>query len=101
MRRPWRRARPRPCRRAGDLKLRFAKGVGRDLDVKLTHISEAENGRVVAVFQGDTYLSELTLLRQQSAEVIRQTITGHPGAQRRPCGCGSERSRTRTATSPW
>lgn len=31
---------------------------------------------MVAVFQGDTYLSELTLLRQQSAEVIRQTTTG-------------------------
>ena len=59
-----------------NLKLRFAKGVGRDLDVELTYVSEAENGRVAAVFQGDTYLSELTLLRQQSAEVIRQTITG-------------------------
>ena len=58
------------------MKLRFAKGVGRDLSVKLTYISEAEGGRVVAVFQGDTYLSELTLLRQQSAEVIRQTTTG-------------------------
>ena len=61
---------------SGGLKLRFAKGVGRDLSVKLTHVSEAEGGRVVAVFQGDTYLSELTLLRQQSAEVIRQTTTG-------------------------
>ena len=61
---------------SGRLKLRFAKGVGRDLSVKLTYISEAEGGRVVAVFQGDTYLSELTLLRQQSAEVIRQTTTG-------------------------
>ena len=35
---------------SGRLKLRFAKGVGRDLSVKLTHISEAEGGRVVAVF---------------------------------------------------
>ena len=62
---------------SGRLKLRFAKGVGRDLSVKLTHISEAlwPSG-VVAVIQGDTYLSELTLLRQQSAEVIRQTTTG-------------------------
>ena len=59
-----------------NLKLRFAKGVGRDLDVELTYVSEAENGQVAVVFQGDTYLSELTLLRQQSAEVIRRTITG-------------------------
>lgn len=29
---------------SGRLKLRFAKGVGRDLSVKLTHISEAEGG---------------------------------------------------------
>ena len=61
---------------SGRLKLRFAKGVGRDLSVKLTHISEAEGGRVVAVFQGDTYLSELTLLRQQSAEVILGSLEG-------------------------
>lgn len=61
---------------SGNLKLRFAKGVSRDLDVELTYISEAENGRVAVIFQGDTYLSDLTLLRQQSAEVIRQTITG-------------------------
>ena len=59
-----------------NLKLRFAKGVSRDLDVDLTYISAAENGRVAVVFRGDTYLSDLTLLRQQSAEVIRQTITG-------------------------
>ncbi len=52
--------------------------MGRDLSVKLTHISEAEGGRVVAVFQGDTYLSELTLLRQQSAEVIPADHHGHP-----------------------
>ena len=31
---------------------------------------------VAVVFRGDTYLSGLTLLRQQSAEVIRQTYTG-------------------------
>ena len=61
---------------SGNLKLRFAKGVSRDLDVELTYIGEAENGRVAVIFQGDTYLSALTLLRQQSAEVIRQTITG-------------------------
>ena len=50
--------------------------MSRDLDVDLTYISAAENGRVAVVFRGDTYLSDLTLLRQQSAEVIRQTITG-------------------------
>ena len=61
---------------SGTLKLRFAKGVSQDLSVELIHVSEAENGRVAVVFRGDTYLSGLTLLRQQSAEVIRQTYTG-------------------------
>lgn len=58
------------------LKLRFAKGVSQDLSVDLVRVSEPENGQVVVVFQGNTYLSELTLLRQQSAEVIRQSYTG-------------------------
>ena len=63
-------------RRAAGLKLRFAKGVSQDLDVELVSVSEPENGRVTAVFRGDTYLSELTLLRQQSAKVIRRTTEG-------------------------
>lgn len=58
------------------LKLRFAKGVSRDLDVELLSVSEPEGGRVTVVFRGDTYLPELTLLRQQSAEVIRRTMEG-------------------------
>ena len=61
---------------SGGLKLRFAKGVGRDLDVDLVHVSEPEGGRAVVVFRGDTYLAELTLLRQQSAQVIRRTTEG-------------------------
>lgn len=61
---------------SGSLQLRFAKGIGQDLDVSLTRVSEPEDGRVVAVFRGNTYLSELTLLRRQSAEVIRETESG-------------------------
>ena len=63
-------------RESAGLKLRFAKGVGRDLKVELISVSEPENGRVAAVFRGDTYLSELTLLRRQSAQVIRRTTEG-------------------------
>ena len=75
-RRRWTRRRPGRCRRAKGLKLRFAKGVSRDLDVELLSVSEPEGGRVTVVFRGDTYLPELTLLRQQSAEVIRRTTEG-------------------------
>lgn len=58
------------------LLLRFAKGVERDLSVSIHSIGEEENGRVVIVFAGDTYLSQLTLLREQSAQIIYGTVEG-------------------------
>lgn len=64
-------------RRAGDsLILRFTKSVERDLPVTVSHIGEAESGRCVVVFEGRSYLSQLTLLRQQSAQVIRGGVEG-------------------------
>ena len=61
---------------SSSLKLRFSKGVSQDLDVELLSVSQPESGRVTAVFHGDTFLSELTLLRQQSAKIIRRTTEG-------------------------
>ena len=61
---------------SSSLKLRFSKGVSQDLDVELLSVSQPESGRVTAVFHGDTFLSELTLLRQQSAKIIRRTTGG-------------------------
>ena len=58
------------------VELRFAKGVDRDLRVKITSVSESENGRVAVVFTGEDYLPELTLLRQQSADVITDSFSG-------------------------
>lgn len=58
------------------LLLRFAKGVERDLPVSIYSIGEEENGRVVIAFEGDTYLSQLTLLREQSAQIIYGTVEG-------------------------
>lgn len=58
------------------LVLRFSKGVERDLPVELHSIGPAENGRSVVVFQGRSYLPELTLLRHQSARVISRDISG-------------------------
>lgn len=58
------------------LLLRFAKGVDRDLPVRIFSVSGEENGRVVVVFEGDAYLAQLTLLRQQSAQVICGTVEG-------------------------
>lgn len=58
------------------LTLRFTKSVERDLPVTLVSVGPEENGRSVAVFRGETYLPQLTLLRQQSAQVISRTVEG-------------------------
>jgi hypothetical protein len=56
--------------------LRFAKGVDRDLRVTVQSVSAEENGRVAVVFCGHTYLTLLTLLRQQSADIVRSSTSG-------------------------
>ena len=60
----------------GSLILRFAKGVERDLPVSVASIGPEESGRSVVVFRGSVYLSQLTLLRHQSAQVIYHTLEG-------------------------
>lgn len=62
--------------KAVSLTFRFAKSVERNLEVTLSSIGPEENGRCVVVFQGKTYLSQLTLLRRQSAQVIFRTMEG-------------------------
>ncbi|MDE6455237.1 MAG: hypothetical protein K2L38_04870, partial [Dysosmobacter sp.] len=47
-----------------------------DLPVTLESVGPREDGRVVAVFRGTSYLRELTLLRQQRAQIITGTIGG-------------------------
>lgn len=61
---------------AGSISLRFSKDVARDLDVTVQSVGWEENGRSVVVFQGKYDLAQLTLLRQQSAEIILNTMTG-------------------------
>lgn len=56
--------------------LRFAKGVDRDLKVIIQSISAEENGRVAVIFRGRTYLAQLTLLRQQTADVVLSSVSG-------------------------
>ena len=52
------------------LTLRMASGVGFDLPVTLTRISAAENGKCLIVLKSTRYLSYMTLLREQNAELI-------------------------------
>ena len=58
------------------LTLRFAKSVERDLPVTVCGLGPEENQRCVVVFEGRTYLPQLTLLRGQSAEVIWNRVEG-------------------------
>lgn len=60
----------------GTLCLRFSKGVDRDLPAVLESIGPREDGRVVAVFRGTAYLRDLTLLRQQRAQIITGVVSG-------------------------
>lgn len=60
----------------GGLLLRFAQGVNTDLPVTLESLSEEEGGQVVAVLRGELYLSELTLLREQTAQIITSSVEG-------------------------
>lgn len=63
-------------REAPSLSLRFSKGVEQDLPVTIHSVGAEENGRSVVIFQGKSYLAQLTLLRQQSAQVILRTLEG-------------------------
>ena len=56
--------------------LRFSKGTDRDLVAVVQSVSSKENDRVAVVFASRQYLSKVTLLRQQSADVIRKSISG-------------------------
>lgn len=63
-------------RQGKNLLLRFTKNIDRDLPVTISRISEPENGRCIVVLKGSTYLQELTLLRQQSAQIIYEIVEG-------------------------
>lgn len=66
----------RELQEAGDLAIRFSKDVDQDIAVEIQSVGWEEKGRSVVVFRGKSNLPQLTLLRQQSAEIILNTITG-------------------------
>ena len=61
---------------AKGLTLRFAKSVERELDVTIESVGPEENGKVVVTFRGSGFLQELTLLRQQTAQVVCKIYSG-------------------------
>lgn len=62
---------------AGDtVTIRFQKGLDRDMSMTLEYVSDEQDGRAVALFTSDKYLSLTTLLRQQNAQIIFQSYDG-------------------------
>ena len=56
--------------------LRFVKGLERELPVKVESVGQVQDGEQVVVFSSNKYLSEVTQLRRQAADVIRSTYSG-------------------------
>lgn len=61
--------------KGGSATLRFPS-VG-SLTFTVESLSEAEEGQVAAVFSTNDYLSRLTLLRDQTVELVLNTVTGY------------------------
>ena len=66
----------RTLRESRTLSLRFSRSIDRLLPVTLYAVGPEENGRSVVTLMGKTYLSELTVLRQQTAEVVYRSVSG-------------------------
>jgi hypothetical protein len=56
--------------------LRF-NSMARTIQMKVDSISRADDGTVCVVFSTDKYLAETTLLRDQTVDIIFDTITGY------------------------
>ena len=56
--------------------LRFTGDFDQDIDLRVDQIGEAEGDKSVVVFSTDRYLSQTTLLRQQTAELIFNSWSG-------------------------
>ena len=56
--------------------LRFSGDFDQDIDMRVDQVGQAEGDKSVVVFSTDRYLSQSTLLRQQTAELIFNSWSG-------------------------
>ena len=56
--------------------VRLVRDVINPVEMELEWLSEPENGQVLAIFSSSRYLSQVTLLRQASADIISDTHSG-------------------------
>lgn len=60
----------------GSVTVRFSRDWSGEVDMQVEHISLSEDGRVAVVLSSDRYLSEITLLRRQTVELVLGTVSG-------------------------
>ena len=60
----------------GTATLRFSGDFDQDIDMRVDQVGQAEGDKSVVVFSTDRYLSQTTLLRQQTAELIFNSWSG-------------------------
>lgn len=63
-------------REGGTATLRFSGDFSRDVDMKVELIGPSEDGQTLVVFSCNRYLSQTTLLRRQTAELIFDSWSG-------------------------
>jgi len=56
--------------------VRFTRDYTQKISMRVERISDAEDGRVLVVLSTNRYLSETTLLRKQSTDLIYESVTG-------------------------
>ena len=54
----------------------FSGDFSQDVDMRVEHLGDEEDGRCTAVFSSDRYLAQTLLLRYQTAEVVFESHTG-------------------------
>mgnify|MGYP004507963157 CR=1 FL=1 len=60
----------------GKVTVRFSRDWSGEVDMTVEHISSPENGRVAVTFSSNRFLSDTTLLRRQTVELIFDKQTG-------------------------
>lgn len=56
--------------------LRFVKELSRDLTMTVYRVSDSQDGQKLVVFSCNDYLTEVTLLRRQTANIIHHSYSG-------------------------
>lgn len=57
-------------------RLNFSRTYSAQLDMTVRSVSTPENGRCVAIFSSDSYMQDVTAIREAEAEIVFDTISG-------------------------